>query len=127
MAKYQVTLYFEAAAAYDVEAVDEANAIADALELNSMESEAELAEHLNLNFTDADVEEDEVEDEGNAAFIVKPCNAHEELLAACLDMTNLLQATIVKYVGNGTILTDAEWNQVGQARAAIAKAILQAP
>ena len=45
---------------------------------------------------------------------------YQELMAACLDMTNLLQATIVKYVGNGTILTDAEWNRVGQARAAIA-------
>ena len=47
--------------------------------------------------------------------------AFDDLLAACLAMTNLLQATIVKYVGNGTILTDAEWDQVAQARSAIAK------
>ena len=57
-------------------------------------------------------------DNANARLIA----AAPELLEACLSMTNLLQATIVKYVGNGTILTDAEWDQVGQARAAIAKA-----
>ena len=56
--------------------------------------------------------------EANARLIA----AAPELLEACLAMTNLLQATIVKYVGNGTILTDPEWNRVGQARAAIAKA-----
>ena len=58
----------------------------------------------------------------DTSFYAPLSDAAPDLLAACLDMTNLLQATIVKYVGNGTILTDAEWNRVGQARATIAKA-----
>ena len=48
--------------------------------------------------------------------------AFDDLLAACLAVTNLLQATIVKYVDNGTILTNGEWDLVGQAHTVIAKA-----
>ena len=53
---------------------------------------------------------------------IRQLEVFEELLVACSNMTSLLQATITKYVGNGTILTDAEWDLVVQAHAAIAKA-----
>ena len=42
------------------------------------------------------------------------------LVKATRDITSLLQATIAKYVGNGTILTDAEWDKVAGAWAALA-------
>ena len=37
------------------------------------------------------------------------------LLEACKEMTLLLQATVVKYVSNGTILTDAERDRISHA------------
>ena len=57
MTKYTVTLFFHASADYEVEAADEAAAMEEALRLNCLESESELIEHLNLDFTDADIYE----------------------------------------------------------------------
>ena len=59
MPNYQVTLYFEATAAYDVEAADEDAAIREAHRLNDLGTEADFNERVSLYYTGADVYEDE--------------------------------------------------------------------
>lgn len=58
----------------------------------------------------------------DAEFIVRACNSFEALLEACKEMTTLLQNTIVKYVSNGTVLTDLEWDKVSHAWGVIKQA-----
>lgn len=61
MPKYRVILYYHGSATYDVETADEGSAIEEAKRLNDLELEHDFRERLNLDFTDAMVEEDQEE------------------------------------------------------------------
>ena len=61
MPKYQVTLYFEAAAAYDVESDDEDEAIEEAHRLHISGTEADFNGRLSFYYTNAEVYEDDEE------------------------------------------------------------------
>ena len=59
MPNYQVTLFFDAMAEYEVEAADDDAAIREAHRLNDLGTEADFNERLSLYYTGADVYEDE--------------------------------------------------------------------
>ena len=60
MPRYRVNLCYHGSADYQLEAADEDSAIEEAKRLNELESEEDFRGRLNLDFTDADVYEDEV-------------------------------------------------------------------
>ncbi len=57
-----------------------------------------------------------------ADIVVPLRESHKALVTVARDMASLLQATIVKYCENGTILSDAEWNRVTETYRIIAQA-----
>ena len=61
MPNYRVTLFYNASASYEVEAADEDSAVEKAHAVSSNEPDLDFSHRLNLDFTDADVEEDEEE------------------------------------------------------------------